>query len=326
MKHDKLRAPGSARRKMLALAGGNHGVVGRAQLMAEGVTTRELDCLIERGEIEPVWPGVYVPSGAPTTLRQRLLGACVWVMGHASHRSAAHLLELPGGSGSIVEVSTSRSIKSRAAVLHRRPPLPQCDLTEVGGVPVTAAHRTVLDLGAVQPEKVVEMAIDDALRRELITLPQLRWHLALAGKRGVRGTAKLRRILDARSELKGERHSPLETLAARLFGRSQLPWPALQMPVYRGDEFLGRCDFAYPDLKIAIEVLGWKWHYGKRQWEQDLRRRTHLVAAGWIVLEFTWDDVTKRPDYVTDTVLDAIKQRSFLRGAPTRWSKEKRTG
>jgi hypothetical protein len=260
------------------------------------------------------------------TLRQKLIGACLWALGHASHRSAAHLLELPGGSGKIMEVSTSRPVTHGGIIVHRRAPLPQCDLSEVDGVPVTAPHRTILDLGAVCSEGIVEAAVDEARRRGLITFAQLRWHLAAAGRRGVRGTAKLRRIMDARGEDKGPRESVLETLAGRLFRNSPLPMPVLQFPIYRAREFLGRCDFAYPDLKIAIEVLGWKWHYGKRQWEQDLRRRTHLVAEGWIVLEFTWDDVVKRPQYVIATIRDAIKQRSFLLQPPSGGIQEKRTG
>jgi hypothetical protein len=326
MNTKKSREPGSAKGKALIVAEGNSGVVSREQLTSAGVTRQEFEGLLERGELKRLWPGVYIMGGVPATWRQKILGACHWVMGHASHRSAAHILQLPGGSADVIEVSTCRSIKSSDVVIHRRAPLPQCDLTIVEGVPVTAPHRTILDLGAVASEATVEMAVDEALRRGDITMPQLRWHLGAVGKRGVRGTAKLRRILEARSQLKGPRTSPLETIASRLFGKSTLPWPVLQFPVSRGAEFLGRCDFAYPQLKIAIEVLGWKWHFGKRQWELDLRRRTHLVAAGWIVLEFTWDDVVKRPRYVIETIRDAIKQRSFLLSTSGRGIEEKRTG
>jgi hypothetical protein len=303
---------GSAARRILVLADDNNGMVARTQALAAGVTNDEFDGLVGRGQLKRFLPGIFSVAGAPLTLRPKLVGACLWALGHASHRSAAHLLELPGGSGELIEVSTSRPVTQSGIIVHRRAPLPQCDLTEADGVPITAPHRTILDLGAVTSEGTVEAAVDEARRRGLITFAQLRWHLAAAGKRGVRGTAKLRRILDARGEDKGPRESVLETLAGRLFRNSPLPMPVLQLPIYRAREFLGRCDFAYPDLKIAIEVLGWKWHYGKRQWEQDLRRRTHLVAEGWIVLEFTWDDVVKRPQYVIETIRDAIKQRSFL--------------
>jgi len=305
METETAHKRGSSTRRVLVLADDTKGMVARTQALAAGLTNREFDELVKRGQLRHFLPGIFSVAGAPLTVRQKLLGTCLWALGHASHRSAAHLLELPGGSSELIEVSTSRPVTHPGILVHRRSPLPQCDLTEVDGVPVTAPHRTLLDLGAVSSEATVETAVDEARRRGLITFAQLRWHLAAAGKRGVRGTAKLR---------------------GRLFRNSPLPMPVLQLPVFRAREFLGRCDFAYPDLKISIEVLGWKWHYGKRQWELDLRRRTHLVAEGWIVLEFTWDDVVKRPQYVIETIRDAIKQRSFLLQPPSGGIEEKRTG
>jgi Protein of unknown function (DUF559) len=181
----------------------------------------------------------------------------------------------------------------------------------VDGVPVTATHRTLLDLGAVASEAAVEIALDDALRRGLTSLPQLRWHLGVAGGRGVRGTAVIRRILEARREDRGVCHSPLETIARRLFRRSSVPTPIKQYPVTESGQFLGRVDFAYPDYKIAIEVVGWDFHSGKRGWKRDLRRRTSLESRGWMVLEFTWDEVVNQPDFVIETIRRALTSRSF---------------
>jgi hypothetical protein len=66
-------------------------------------------------------------------------------------------------------------------IVHRRPPLPECDLVAVNGLSITAPHWTLLDLGSVVVEAVVEMALDDALKRGLVTYAQLRWHLAKLG-------------------------------------------------------------------------------------------------------------------------------------------------
>jgi very-short-patch-repair endonuclease len=70
-------------------------------------------------------------------------------------------------------------------------------------------------------------------------------------------------------------------------------------------------DFAYHDYKIAIEVVGWEFHSGKRRWERDLTRRTLLESRGWMVLEFTWDEVMNRPDFVVETIRRALTNRSF---------------
>jgi very-short-patch-repair endonuclease len=106
-------------------------------------------------------------------------------------------------------------------------------------------------------------------------------------------------------------HSPLETIARRLFRKSSLPTPVKQYPVTDSGTFLGRVDFAYHDYKIAIEVVGWEFHSGKRRWERDLTRRTLLESRGWMVLEFTWDEVMNRPDFVVETIRRALTSRSF---------------
>jgi hypothetical protein len=144
-------------------------------------------------------------------------------------------------------------------------------------------------------------------------LPQLRWHLGNAGGRGVGGTAVIRRILEARREDKGICHSPLETIARRLFRTSSLPTPVKQYSVTDSGTVVGRVDFACPDIKIAIEVVGWGFHSGRRRWEKDLRRRTALESRGWMVLEFTWDEVMNQPDVVIETIRRALTGRSFPR-------------
>jgi hypothetical protein len=288
------------------------GVVARHQLLAAGLTEREIDYRVENGKLTRACSGVFLIAGVPASFESDVVAACLWAGGHASHRTAAHLLSLPGGRRYPIEVSTNRPLTSERLIVHRRAPLPDCDLTVVNGLPTTAPHRTLLDLAAGVPEVVVEMALDEALKKELVTYPQLRWHLASTGRRGIRGTAKLRRILNARTGEKGRRDSPLETLGGRLFRNSPLPWPVLQYQVWDRAEHLGRIDFAYPQWTLGIELLGWDPHSGKVNWERDLRRRTYLQSRGWLILEFTWNDITKQRDYVIETIQRAISIRSFL--------------
>ena len=47
-------------------------------------------------------------------------------------------------------------------------------------------------------------------------------------------------------------------------------------------------DFAYPDIKLAIEAEGYRWHSSRARWERDLERRNELTALGWRVIHVTW--------------------------------------
>jgi very-short-patch-repair endonuclease len=295
------------------LAASHHGVVGRAQLISAGLSDDAIDRRVASGRLRRLLPETYAHAAAPASHDQAVMAACIWAGGHACRRTAAAKWKLAGfKDAKAIEVATSRPLSHPGIRVCRRAPLPQCDLSVVDSIPVTAPPRTLLDLGAVATERCVEIALDDALRRGLTSIPQLRWHLTAAGRRGVRGTAKLRAILESRRLDKGITESPLETISRRLFRNSGLPSPVKQFRVMEVGTFLGRVDFAYPEYKIAIEVHGWKWHSGRNQWERDVHRRTILESHGWMVLEFTWNEVANDPEHVIQTILAAVRSRSFL--------------
>ena len=66
-------------------------------------------------------------------------------------------------------------------------------------------------------------------------------------------------------------------------------------------------DFAYPDLRLAVEYDG-LWHGGRRAFLDDRRRLNRLNAAGWSVLHMTVDDL-RRPDALRARVLAARARR-----------------
>ena len=69
-------------------------------------------------------------------------------------------------------------------------------------------------------------------------------------------------------------------------------------------------DLAYPSLLIAIEADGFKDHGRKKGWQGDMHRGNPLQNLGWIVLRFSWEDVTDRPDYVLDSMGSAPEHAS----------------
>lgn len=113
----------------------------------------------------------------------------------------------------------------------------------------------------------------------------------------------------------GRTESELE----RLFHRNvvkpgSLPHPAFQFRIYDGREFVARRDFVYPHELVAIEVDGWRFHAGMKAWQHDLETDNRLVALGWVVLRFTWDDITRRPE----DVIRRIPGTGTTRAAPSR--------
>jgi very-short-patch-repair endonuclease len=105
----------------------------------------------------------------------------------------------------------------------------------------------------------------------------------------------------------GLAESPQETRLRLLFRRTGLPAPVAQFRVFDEEGFVARVDFAYPDLKIAVEYDG-LWHGRRQAFLDDRRRLNRLAAAGWIVLHVTLEEM-KRPDHLAARVLAMRAQR-----------------
>jgi very-short-patch-repair endonuclease len=72
--------------------------------------------------------------------------------------------------------------------------------------------------------------------------------------------------------------------------RAGLPAPRAQHRVFDDDGFIARLDFAYPDLKLAIEYDG-AWHGLPGQLAKDRGRLNRLSDAGWRVIFVTAADL-----------------------------------
>jgi very-short-patch-repair endonuclease len=89
---------------------------------------------------------------------------------------------------------------------------------------------------------------------------------------------------------------------ARLFLRYRLPVPRAE--VVWGQQREYRLDFAYPAIKLAIEVYGYVWHNSAQQLGRDLARQRRLATQGWTVLAYTWRQIVDNPDAVAAEIAD----------------------
>jgi very-short-patch-repair endonuclease len=146
----------------------------------------------------------------------------------------------------------------------------------------------------------LESALDTAIKLRLVSLEHISRYIERNGPANRKGVARLRRLLRDRTE--GVPESELERRFLRVIRKARLPMPARQHRI--GSR---RIDFAYVEKRIAIELDGLADHRTKRIFEDDRRRQNDLVLDGWVVLRFTWDDVTKRSDDVIATIRRAIR-------------------
>lgn len=217
-------------------------------------------------------------------------GAC------ASHRAAATLLRLDGVESKILEISVDRNVRvsGDGLIVHRVAPLLPGDITRVSGIPVTEPSLTLIDLAGVLNPDRFELALEDALRRRLVTLARLRWRIRTDMK-GKAGAAALRKLVRERPAGTPSTESALEVQVLRVLRKAGFPPPDRQLEVRTGGRLIARVDFAYPELNLAIEVDGYKWHSGRNAWERDRARGNALQAAGWQLLRVTSEQL-KHPE------------------------------
>jgi len=278
------------------LAEKQHGVYSRAQALGCGLSSDTIDRRVSSAAWERLYPGIYRLAGVRATWKQSLLAACLaWGAGAvSSHRAAAALRELVGFSPGPIELIVPRK-RERAYphVVHRPRVLDRVDISVLDAIPVATAARTLIDLATCVGADVLEEALDDALRRELVSLRFLRRRAEQLGARTV-----LKHLLDARAGVKRGPESRLETKVLRALRAAGLPKPAVQHRIGRY-----RVDFAYVDARVAIECDGYRYHSGRRAFDDDRARQNALTAMGWRVLRVTWPQLRDRPEEVIGAIL-----------------------
>ena len=266
---------------------------------------------IENGLLVPVVGEVLLLAGVPFAFRQQAMATSLRLgdRGALSHSTAAVIHGFEDFENPvIIEASVTTDIRCAEPWLdvHRVRVLDDCDLELAAGLRVTTPARTLFDLAGRVDEIALEHSLDFVLRRRLATLPRLHWTVDRLGRRGRAGSALLRSLLEARDPSEPVPESKLERLLLRVISEAGLKRPQLQYEVRQGGRFVARVDFAYPDVKLAIEADGRDWHYGHSRWEQDLRRRSRLSAAGWRVIHITWRRLKEDPEGVVAEITQAL--------------------
>ena len=222
----------------------------------------------------------------------------------ASHRSAAHLwgIARPDDDPIDVIVSGRRRLPSLdQVVVHRPKDLQRLIPQRQSGIRCTNILRTVLDLGAVDPSAVHD-AIGHALTTDLCTLGAFERTVIEHSERGRAGIVALREAVAGWSIDRKPSDSVLEQAMQRLIDRHAVPAVEFH-PTICGHEV----DFRVRATPIILECDGWTYHGLRRStFERDRDRDADLIAAGWIVLRFTYRAVTMRPKATADRICAAI--------------------
>lgn len=277
------------------------GLVTTGQAEAAGLSRHAIDHRVRTGRWSRVHRGVLRIEGHPRSHRQSLAAACLAAGPGAavSHRAAAdlHGIRLPDPPPVEISVPRPTAIRRPGLVVHRSRDLDADQVVELDGLTVTSPLRLLVDLGQVVEWWLVDRALESLLVRKAVTVAQVRAGLEHHSRKGRNGCGPLRHVLDRRGlgDLRPE--GVTEALFAQVCHDRDLPVPVHQHEVRLAGQ-RRRIDFAYPDLRIAIELDGYEYHVAPDQFEIDRARGNELVLAGWTVLRFTYLQLLHRPGWV----------------------------
>jgi hypothetical protein len=149
----------------------------------------------------------------------------------------------------------------------------------------TSRVDTAVDVVRFSAAEEGAAALDHLVREGMIDLEDVR--AAAARLPACFGATRAR---SAVALADGVAESWQESRLRLLMHSAGLPPPVPQYSVRDAYGFVARVDFAYPDLRLAIEYDG-LWHGGREAFLSDRRRLDRLTAAGWTVVHVTLDDL-----------------------------------
>jgi very-short-patch-repair endonuclease len=204
-----------------------------------------------------------------------------------SHVTAAVLWDICDCEVARIHITVPSSQHPRAENLtpHRRDPMPAG--TRWHGIPVTGVLETLIDLAATESDDLVDTAITEADKRNLLRVDVAQQRLVRMSPG--RGTRKLAEILESHTVT----DSKLEQRFLRIVRETGLPMPETQV---RLNGF--RVDFYWPNLGLVVETDGLTYHRTPAQQAKDRRRDQAHTAAGLTSLRFTNAQVVREPDVV----------------------------
>lgn len=286
------------------------GVFTLADAKAHGWSDQRIRRQVRKGCVRSVLPGVLMFAGAPSSRLARACAALAWA------GEGAALCKLTSGEYhrfdaqriSPIQIMTPRRLRAPHSQIrvYRRDDLPAEHLVTRGPLVLTSVPRTLFDLAWDLGRISFETAIDSALSLKKTTLQELweMWFQLHASGRN--GCVRFRASLERRTPGRPPPANRNERRFLELILSAGLPEPICQYPIYDGDAFIARPDFAYPARRLAIQAQSVEWHEGHCRRIQDDLKASKLAACGWKVLTFWWEQLDSEPETVVSVLRRAF--------------------
>lgn len=280
------------------------GAFTRAQAMAGGLTKAQVAYRIRAGTIQTCVGMTLRHREEPVTAQMLAFGAYLtWPDAVLCGPTAAAFYGAP-----LIPVDahviTRRQPKAVRGLVPHGFEVAPWELESWRGIQMTSPSRSLLDALVMLPQPSAQSLFVWSITRDRLSICDLEVHLEHYPGRW--GNNRLRKFLaDARQGIM----SPAEALLHEILRRQGFTGWRADATLRRGDKIVARVDVLFPVERVVIEVDGRRYH-GEDRFQADRTRDNLLQSAGYLVLRFTWEDLTQRPGEVAIRIRQACAIRT----------------
>ena len=218
--------------------------------------------------------------------------------------SAAALMGAPIRLSPLVHVIPT---VPRRPLLNLRPhvfPLERRTSHKWADVLVTGPRETFLDALVLLPPHEAQSLFVWLVTRGRLTVADFESRLTQGPGRW--GNQRLRRLM---AECHAGVMSPAEALLQKVLRKACITGWTPNAPIRDQSGIIARADILFAAERIVIEIDGRAFH-GREQFQADRTRQNRLIAAGYLVLRFTWEDLNHRAPEVISQIRDLRATRA----------------
>jgi len=273
-----------------------HGHLHLHQLRAAGIKRGAVAHRVRTGRLHPTLPSVYLVGRPQRDVLGRMMATALYFRGDAlvSGRAATQAWgmldttqQLEAHAPISVLLVGRNAAQPGGVLVHRTKALARQDIRWCKGIPLTSPARVILDCAGEMDDLELEAVLSAAMRNNLVRTSQLTD--VMLRNPHAKGIATLRSLVEQPQSLHDTR-SKYERRLLKLLRAAELPLPITNTLV------AGKLvDGIWPDLKLVLEVDGWKDHRKRGQFETDRLRDQHLAASGHRVMRITTRQIDDRP-------------------------------
>ena len=271
------------------------GIISAARLVEFGCGDRNIAHMVDRHELVTMMPGVFRSAQWPCNREQVMAAACA--------RNAAALIGFTTG-GQVwglrrmidpkihVLVPHGCSPEMKGIVVHRCRRIDPIDVVQrPDGIRLTSPPRTLFDSADMIGIDAATSVLEQLLNEQRITFGTVSDTLQRLYHPNRPGSKTMLHVIRSRPAWRAALQSDLEVRVLEEISKQGLPMPVTQFPMRLPGGRDIAIDFAWPNVKLAVEVDHPAWHDGAVDSHADKGRDRKLATIGWTSARITDIDV-----------------------------------